>query len=89
MLRVQVEKDKARLVHNASAVLSAVVCLGRIQYREEQRLEKLEEKKQLQNKLQMEEMERQKRLDKLRATVCHPFCDIKLDNSRVIGSGEG
>jgi len=44
----------------------------RIQYREDQRLQKLEEKRQMHDRLQMEEIEREKRLDKLKATVCCP-----------------
>lgn len=41
----------------------------RIKLREEKRLQKLEEKRVLQNKLKEEEKERERRLDKLREKV--------------------
>lgn len=74
-LHLQAIKDKERFgsVLILFTLLWCVICY-RIKWREEKRLQKLEEKRILQDKIKEEEKEQERRLDKLREKV-RVICD--------------
>lgn len=78
-LHLQAVKDKERfesvllLVSFTMDSLCCVICY-RIKWREEKRLQKLEEKRIVQDKIKEEEKERERRLDKLKEKV-QLICD--------------
>ena len=74
-LHLQAVKDKERFgsVLLLVSLLWCVICY-RIKWREEKRLQKLEEKRIVQDKIKEEEKERERRLDKLKEKV-RLICD--------------